>query len=402
MAGIVRIGLNKIVFNNSTKTIFAKVNIQPVRTITSKLEDLPEKPAPWPYEKKMFWQYHYYFHWESTLARFDQNTKLIVVEGPPAAGKSKFAKHIADSFGMFYLPEANLDMQYTNPYGFDTKTLDPLLPPDCKSFDIKDFLKNPKHKLVARMQIQQFVVRLSQYYDALAHLLSTGQGVVLDRCLYSDFVFAEAMFKNGYLSKKAYKKYYEFRDNNLHRILRPHLVIYLDVPVPKVMENIKKRNISYEVNSQVLSNKYLEEIEKQYKQNYLKEITKHADLLVYDWSVEGDMEIVVEDIEAIDFDRFDIQDAQMKDWDLDDERFSVLRYDYCEKKETMMAFCNIPCYDVPELIVGPLDAAKYHEVIGEAPGNKFLKGYNADMGDENVLFKWRRARETLPVIERRV
>lgn len=37
--------------------------------------------------------------------------------------------------------------------------------------------------------------------DALAHLLSTGQGVVLDRCVYSDFVFAEAMASQGYISK---------------------------------------------------------------------------------------------------------------------------------------------------------------------------------------------------------
>lgn len=43
--------------------------------------------------------------------------------------------------------------------------------------------------------------RFSQYIDALAHVFSTGQGVVLDRSPYSDFVFVEAMFKHGYLSK---------------------------------------------------------------------------------------------------------------------------------------------------------------------------------------------------------
>lgn len=46
------------------------------------------------------------------------------------------------------------------------------------------------------------IFRLSQYIDALAHVLSTGQGVVLDRCVYSDFVFAEAMFSQNYISKK--------------------------------------------------------------------------------------------------------------------------------------------------------------------------------------------------------
>ena len=37
--------------------------------------------------------------------------------------------------------------------------------------------------------------------DALAHVFNTGQGVVMDRSPYSDFVFIEAMFKCGYVDK---------------------------------------------------------------------------------------------------------------------------------------------------------------------------------------------------------
>lgn len=44
--------------------------------------------------------------------------------------------------------------------------------------------------------------RYSQYIDAITHVLSTGQGVVLDRCVYSDFVFLEAMFSQGYVNKR--------------------------------------------------------------------------------------------------------------------------------------------------------------------------------------------------------
>lgn len=82
-----------------------------------------------------------------------------MVEGPVAAGKSKLAKEIANSFGMLYMPEANLDMEYINRYGYDLRKLDSLLPPDCRSFDVMDFLRNPNHKLTARMQIQQYIVR---------------------------------------------------------------------------------------------------------------------------------------------------------------------------------------------------------------------------------------------------
>lgn len=68
------------------------------------------------------------------------------------------------------------------------------------------------------------------------------------------------------------QKYYEFRNNVLFELLKPHLVIYLDVPVPKIIENIKKRGISWEQNSSVLTPEYLQVMEKMYKQNYLKQI----------------------------------------------------------------------------------------------------------------------------------
>lgn len=54
--------------------------------------------------------------------------------------------------------------------------------------------------------------------------------------------------------------------------MRPHLVIYLDVPVPKVRQNIQNRAISYEKDSSVLTPQYLDVMEKKYKQDYLKSI----------------------------------------------------------------------------------------------------------------------------------
>lgn len=121
---------------------------------------------------------------------------------------------------MLYLPEANMDMWYINHYGYDLRKLDEQLPESCRSFDVQDFLRNPKHKHSARMQLDQYYIkyiiidirklyidqliqnfRFSQYVDALAHLLSTGQGVILDRCVYSDYVFTEAMYSQGYLSR---------------------------------------------------------------------------------------------------------------------------------------------------------------------------------------------------------
>lgn len=55
-------------------------------------------------------------------------------------------------------------------------------------------------------------------------------------------------------------------------LLRPHLVIYLDVPVPIVQQRIQQRSLSYEVNSKALTTEYLHALEKHWKNYYLKEI----------------------------------------------------------------------------------------------------------------------------------
>lgn len=103
---------------------------------------------------------------------------------------------------MFYFPEANQDMLYINPSGFDLRSIDDQVPESCRTFDVDNFLRTPKHFQSAGFQMRQYTVKFEQYIDALAHLLSTGQGVVLDRCVYSDFVFLEAMYAQGYISKK--------------------------------------------------------------------------------------------------------------------------------------------------------------------------------------------------------
>lgn len=225
--------------------------------------------------------------------------QVIVVDGPIASGKSAVAKALADELDMLYVPDVTMDKMYVNDYGFDMRTLNSTLPHMARAFDEKDFCRNPRDVLVANFQIEKYVLRFSEYIDSLAHLLSTGQGVVVDRSCYSDFVFLEAMFKSNMLSRDVRRVYYELKQNTIGELLRPHLAIYLDVPVAQTMANIKKRNHEWEVKSPALTEKFLTDMEVSFKQEYLKEISNHAELLIYDWSDGGDVEVVVEDIERI-------------------------------------------------------------------------------------------------------
>ena len=131
------------------------------------------RPAPFPYKTT---PYNLWRAWlqDTTTHRFDENTKIIAVEGPVAAGKSKFAKSLAEDLDMLHLPEVTMDDYYINSYGYDLRKLDPQLPPSARSYDEKNFCVEPSHENAANFQILKYKLRYSQYIDALAHLMNTG------------------------------------------------------------------------------------------------------------------------------------------------------------------------------------------------------------------------------------
>ena len=97
-------------------------------TITSKaIRGEVIKPPPFPYRTKKYTSLRAWF--DKTSMRMDENSKIVVVDGPPGAGKAMAAKGMADLLGFLYVPAASLDMIYVNPYGHDMRTMDNMLPP---------------------------------------------------------------------------------------------------------------------------------------------------------------------------------------------------------------------------------------------------------------------------------
>ncbi|XP_068250731.1 NADH dehydrogenase [ubiquinone] 1 alpha subcomplex subunit 10, mitochondrial [Palaemon carinicauda] len=213
------------------------------------------------------------------------------------------------------------------------------------------------------------------------------QGVVMERSVYSDFVFAETMAHFGYISKKALNLYHECRRMTVPLLMRPHLVVYLDVPVDVTLKKIQARGLPQEINSSVLSAEFLSQMELQYKQKFLREMNNHAQILVYDWSEEGDPEVVVEDIERVNFE-FDRNDPKMADWKLQDEwAWCGKRMEYTKYRHYFMKWLTVPDFSVEELIIPAGDHKQYMDVLLSAPGEKYEVGFNADMGDQFILTK---------------
>ena len=61
--------------------------------------------------------------------RMDENSKLIVVEGAHAIGKSKFAQELADDLDMEYFPMPRITDMLIDPYGVDLRQYNDLMLP---------------------------------------------------------------------------------------------------------------------------------------------------------------------------------------------------------------------------------------------------------------------------------
>lgn len=350
-----------------------------------------QKPKPFPYETKKMRSWHFLF--DSTLSRFDENTRMIVVEGNIGSGKSALAKTIAEEFELKHFGEPSFDQVYVDDYGFDYRTIGHLFPPSCRPCDIKTFYEDPHNINVATMQLHMYQLRFERHIDALVHMMNTGQGVVLERSCYTDFVFADAMRKFGYISNNAWKMYHKCRHYSLPELLKPQLVIYLDTPSDILLQRIRERNRPEEVNSKVLTKAYLDEIESVYKHNYLRSIRKETELLMYDWSHFGDTEMVLDDIEHVDFEGYlnDPHGPMMADWRKIDDVWNDYRYRLTAEKDEVLNCLYMELFDAPELLWSAEDQEDMYSVIAKYDAQRKLyeKGFNRHLGDKWVFCKTR-------------
>ncbi|XP_077282997.1 NADH dehydrogenase (ubiquinone) subunit ND-42 [Arctopsyche grandis] len=394
MATLCRTSLLKTIISNNV----ASSNIPPVVAMQKRgmygksmrvMVKIPPQQKPFPYLEKEMKVWHTWM--DRTSARLAHpNAKVICVEGSVASGKTAVAKKLAEEFDLKHFPELNMDVVYIDRYGRNQRDLDHLAPDSCRTYDHVKFCTNPFHPTASSYQLNMMIIRFMQYVDALAHMLNSGQGVVLERSPFSDFVFIEAMNKCGFASDGAKSVYNDQRKNSITELLRPHLVLYLDVPVNVIQDRIKARNYPHEQNSKALTDEYLTALEMAYKTKYLKDIGVHSELLVYDWTEPGDMDIVVEDMERIDFDKYTHHDKKLSDWNfINDQDMSDHRLYFTNDRQQFLTFFCVPRFDVPEMIIPGEDVVEMERILGERPG-QYAYGFNADMGDTNLLFNDKR------------
>ncbi|XP_023596620.1 NADH dehydrogenase [ubiquinone] 1 alpha subcomplex subunit 10, mitochondrial [Trichechus manatus latirostris] len=330
--------------------------------------------------------------------KLTEHSRVITVDGNICSGKSKLAKEIAEKLGLRHFPEAGI--HYADTTTGDGKLLDVEFSGNCS---LEKFYADPKSNdgNSYRLQSWLYASRLLQYADALEHLLSTGQGVVLERSIFSDFVFLEAMYNQGYIRKQCVNHYREVKKITASEYLPPHVVIYVDVPVPEIQSRIQKKGDVTQLLNQRLSfclcalvifkhrlpqhsgepAQAMQIAESPLKLGILCDRWKNSEnceVLQYSAWEAQDAEKVVEDIGYVKLEK----GPWLKQ---DDRTFYHLRM-LVQNKLKVLNYTTIPVY-LPEVTIGAHQSDRVFHRFRELPGRRYEPGYNADVGDTWIWLK---------------
>jgi len=331
---------------------------------------------PWPYAQKGFKARHMPF--DRVDWRLDDNSKVIVIDGNLATGKTALGKHIAEKFDLLYVPDVSDEEMYWWETGhkYDSREHDDQLPFDARTCDFQTFYSQKGFKKVMknfpRTQYFLFRYKMMKYAQLVtAHILSTGQGVVMNRGMWSDLVWAHTLKKTGWMSAEALKQYkFQFR-NATDYWWHPHLVIYLDAPVELVKENVKKRNVPWEQNSPVLTDKFFQAMSDSYRDHYLPHMRQYGEVLTYNLG-EGDLDYegVVEDMEALDLDNpTDDYPERFIEWIAHNREYNRIRMMISPENQNQLEaiFGFHPPFEAPELWLLGHDYYQYEDIVLNDP-----------------------------------
>lgn len=374
-------------------SIVAPANVVGHKHLTTK----PNYKKPYPYKEKSFGFFRAMF--EYTSARLNENSRILLVEGPPCVGKSEFAKNLADNFKLKYMPPITEDDLFTH-NGLDIRQLNELMPTEkMKVYDLDMFYSEPDPKNMLHIggtQMLFFKHRFYQYIEALKHVLHTGQGVVLENSVWSDACYAMNMAEHGYFTKKGIKWLLEFEEHARRTLWKPHLIIHLDAPSSLVVQRMKEKYPKY-ANSPVLRESYFDGLRDKFVNTYIPHMSKYCDTLYYDVTQMEDFDLLAMDLESMDLisARF-AEGVKFMDWRLEkEEQWSMYRVYVSDKKRVNLALKWRLPYNCPELTLSGEELVMMFSILERFPQLTYSPSYwhdkdgnfiaNPELGDVTPL-----------------
>ena len=177
----------------------------------------------------------------------------IAIVGNIGAGKTTLANKLAHHFNW----EVFLEDVDHNPY-------------------LKDFYDDMP-RWAFHLQVYFLNSRFRQT-QRIKEIQTAGKGVIQDRTIYEDaHIFATNLHQSGLMTPRDYENYRGLFDSMISMVDPPDLLLYLRADLPKLIQQIERRNRDYENNIKIEYLKHLNEHYEQWISGY-----KDGKLLIID------------------------------------------------------------------------------------------------------------------------
>jgi deoxyadenosine/deoxycytidine kinase len=125
---------------------------------------------------------------------------------------------------------------------------------------------------------------LNSRFNQVRQIRESEKAIVQDRTIYEDaHIFAANLHKSGHINDRDYQSYLDIYHSMINFVQPPDLLIYLKADIPKLVQQIQKRNRDFEFNI---------------KLDYLKTLNEHYENWIHNYK-QGKLMIV--DVNKMDF-----------------------------------------------------------------------------------------------------
>jgi deoxyadenosine/deoxycytidine kinase len=185
-----------------------------------------------------------------------KNLKHVAVAGNIGSGKTTLTAKLAKHYGWTPLYES-VDH---NPY-------------------LRDFYDD-----MTRWAFHLQIYFLNSRFNQVRQIRESEKAIVQDRTIYEDAnIFAANLHKSGHINDRDYQSYLDIYHSMINFVQPPDLLIYLKADIPKLVQQIQKRNRDFEFNI---------------KLDYLKTLNEHYENWIHNYK-QGKLMIV--DVNKMDF-----------------------------------------------------------------------------------------------------
>ena len=164
------------------------------------------------------------------------NVKHIAVSGNIGSGKTTLVEKLSKHFGWSPLYES-VDH---NPY-------------------LRDFYDD-----MTRWAFHLQIYFLNSRFNQVHQIRQSEKTIIQDRTIYEDaYIFAANLHKSKHISDRDYQSYLDIFHSMINFVKAPDLLIYLKADIPKLVQQIQKRNRDFEFNIKL---EYLRNLNEHYEE----------------------------------------------------------------------------------------------------------------------------------------